>query len=148
MHSHCAMSNEKKLEKEAKHAMCHRANTHGPQPYVALNNLHVVAGENFCREGVESKPEPVIPLCLLRLQTAQISHEAYPAAMHSFVSLLHLPVWGGGNLWYTVQQPSPLLPSSFWSIRSHLLRADLYARCISASYWVSVSTPRRSHSDD
>ena len=47
----------------------------------------------LCGEGVESQPEPIIPLCLLRLQTAQIPREAYPAAVHSFVSLPHLPVW-------------------------------------------------------
>lgn len=26
--------------------MCHHANTHGTQPYIALNNLHVVAGDS------------------------------------------------------------------------------------------------------
>lgn len=109
MHSHCAMSNEREIGKGGKTSMCHHAIAHCTQPYVALNNLHVVAvdgGGKFCGEGVESKPEPIIPLCLLRLQTAQISHESYPAAVHSFVSLPPL------HLCYTIRRPSPPLPSS------------------------------------
>lgn len=40
--------------------MCHSPNTHGTQPYVTLNNLHVAGcrrrGELFCGEG--GKPDP------------------------------------------------------------------------------------------
>ncbi|KAK9536129.1 hypothetical protein VZT92_005939 [Zoarces viviparus] len=92
--------------------MCHHANTHGTQPYVALNNLRVVAGETaegvLRRGGVESKPEAIIPLSLLRLQTAQIPQEAYPAAVHSFVSLPRLPVWEKEkSFWYPTSTRLP-----------------------------------------
>lgn len=98
-------------------------------------------------EGVEAKPEPIIPLCLLRLQTAQISQEAYPAAVHSFVSLPHLPVWEeeeSGLAQYPTALPTSPHPP-LWSMWSHLLRADLYARCISPPFWVTIPTPRCSH---
>lgn len=102
----------------------------------------------YCGEGAESKPEPIIPFCLLRLQTAQIPHEAHPAAVALICQSSSSPSLGGGELWYAIQQPSPPLPSSLWSIWSHLLRADLFDHCISESYWVTISTPRRSHFDD
>lgn len=43
------------------------------QPYVALNNLHAVAGDGggYSEEReLGPNPEPIIPLCLLRLQTS------------------------------------------------------------------------------
>lgn len=76
--------------------MCHHANAHCTQPYVALNNLRVVAGVGgrrmLCGEGDESRPEPIVPLSVCyACRAAQISHEAHPAAVHSFVSLPHPP---------------------------------------------------------
>lgn len=138
------------MGKGGKTSMCHHANAHCTHPYVALNNLHVAAGDGrgYCGEGAESKPEPIIPLCLLRLQTDQIPHEAHPAAVALICQSSSSPSLGGGELWYAFQQPSPPLPSSLWSIWSHLLRADLFDRCISESYWVTISTPRHSHFDD
>lgn len=73
------------------------------------------------REGDQPKPEPVIPLCLLRLQTAQISHEAYPAGMHSFVSLPPFPRLGGeggggGECWHAIASTSPVFPSGRYKV--------------------------------
>lgn len=66
-------------------------------------------------EGAESKPEPIIPLCLLRLQTAQIPREAHPAAVALICQSSSSPSLGGGGggggeLWYAVRQLSLPLP--------------------------------------
>lgn len=71
--------------------------------------------------------------------------------LHSFVSLPHLPVWEEEEE-ESSGTPSDSPPfrssASLWSIWSHLLRADLFAQCISESYWVAISTSHRSHFDD
>lgn len=88
----------------------------------------------LCGDGAEPRPEPIIPLCLLRLQTAQIPHEAQTAA--DALSVFLIP--RSGRRRALVQQPFLPLLTSLWSMWSHLLRAGLLAECISESYWVIV----------
>lgn len=131
--------------------MCHRANTHGTQPYVALNNLRVVAGDGG---GYSAEREPSPDL-------SQSSHSVcyacrQPRFLRRLTQLLctHLSVFlisksgSRRRRRALVQHPTALPTSSFfplWSIWSHLLRADVYARCNSASFWVTMPTPRCSH---
>lgn len=69
---------------KSKTSMCHHANAHCTCPYVTLNNLHVVAGEN---KGRAAKTEPIPNLsqsshsCRLHFQTTHVPHEAHLAAL-------------------------------------------------------------------
>lgn len=135
------------MGKTGKTSMCHHANAHCTHPYVALNNLHVVAGDSAGHSAV-TEPSPNL---------SQSSHSVCYACrqprflmrltqlpMHSFVSLPHLQVWEEEELWYAIQQRSLPLLASLWSIWSHLLRPTSWP---SASQ-NRISTPHRSHFDD
>lgn len=72
----------------------------------------------FCGEGVESKPEPIIPLCLLRLQTAQISHEALPSCCTLICQSSSSPQSGRRRALVHHPTASPLLSSHLVDMES------------------------------
>lgn len=92
----------------------------------------------LCEEGVELKPEPIIPPCLLCPQTAWVSRGAHPAAMYSFVTL------GGRDRWYTNPPISSTHPClAIWSIRSHPFKGCTYCTyfCVYLPHFSSFYLP-------
>lgn len=100
MHSHCAMSNERESEKGAQHQCVTM------QTLTALNRM---SPWTTCTSWLEreSKTEPILQLCLRRLQAAQISHEASLIDQPCFA-----PSLGEGEHWYAVTSPFTPLPTS------------------------------------
>lgn len=130
--------------------MCHHANTHGTQPYVALKNLHILAGvgqysvERELSPNLSQSPHSVCHACR---QPRFLMRPPQLLCTHSSVFLCS-QFKRGRVLVHHPTAPSHLYHLPLWLIWSHLLRADLCICCISASSWVTISTLCHSHFDD
>lgn len=92
--------------------MCHHANAHCTHPYVTLNNLHIVAGED------KGRAEPIISLLSSTLSDSSLSSWGSPSCSCTHLPFLHFPFWVKETVSGTAFNSFPHLPFSLWSIQS------------------------------
>ena len=145
MHSHCACEMKRRHSinvspcKQSRHSTVCRLE----QPACCgWRRRRIVSGE-----GVEAKPEQSSHSVCYACRQPDFSG-GLPSCCALICQSSSSPGLGGGGgaVWHSMLRPSPPLPRlPLWSMWSHLLRADLYAHCISAPFWVTIPTPRCSH---